>query len=878
MLQKPFRCFPVILLATLLTLPGVAMAQSQTDTGKTRIESNAFVPDETGFARAAAPFLKKHCDRCHGGEKQEADFRIDTQLTADLSDPGNRQRWAEVVDVLNSHSMPPEDEPQPEAVETAMIVDWATEQTRQAELVSRSTLIVLRRMNRAEYHNTIRDLVGIDFDTSGFPQDPPAGGFDNNGSALTMSPLLIELYYEAARKILDRAIVTTEKPKSIRWRFEPETGDSDSNRVEYAGQRVIVNGGNNRMQDGFRIIHHNSWDKTINARDFALPEVGEYIIRVRAAGTVATREQVIESARTILQDRLDKQTKEKPDGEKWHRQQFESDLKHFQTHRIYDYGPPRARLTLTLGGQPKVIGEFDVDASPADPQVTEFQVRCTTERAGVTVDYAYSIPRDLENFWFQSHDNFARPELYVDWVEIEGPINPAWPPLSHTRVLGDVAKRPNADGKSGDAKRAKGIIQRFMKLAFRRPVRTAEVDEKMALFESAQKQHDVFEEAIKRPLISILVSPSFLYLTEPETAEFARETESSAPPARLLTAHQLATRLSYFLWSTMPDEELTALADSGAILDENQIENQLDRMLADSRSEAFVKNFAGQWLGLRDVGANPPAEDLYPQYDRHLETSIVAESESFFRELLHRDLDVMNFVKSDFVLINERLARFYGIDGVKGDEFRRVKVPDGVMRGGILTQASILTTTSNGTRTSPVKRGTWILKNILGMDPGLPVANAGEIAPKVPGIDKATVRQRLEIHRTLPQCARCHNRIDPLGFALENFDACGDYREREGHGYKGRIEQNDPVIDASSKLPDGTEITGLRDLQNSLIAREEAFLNCLAGKIMTYALGREPGLADNPEIAAIIARANQNDRTLRSLLKAVVVSETFRSR
>lgn len=878
MIQMLSRSSIVICAATLLLVPDTARAQSQPNTTQKPVNSEAFVPDDAGFARAATPFLQKHCVRCHGSEKQEADFRIDTQLTADLSDRGNRQRWAEVVDVLNSHSMPPEDEPQPDAAETASIVDWATEQTRRAELLSRSSLIVLRRMNRAEYRNTIRDLVGIDFDTSGFPQDPPAGGFDNNGSALTMSPLLIELYYEAARKILDRAIVTTEKPASIRWRFEPETGDSDSNRVEYARQRVIVNGGKNRAEDGFRIIHHNSWDKTINARDFALPEVGDYIIRVRAAGTVPTREQVVESARAALQDRLDKQMKEKLDGEKWHRQQLERDLQHFQTHRIYDYGPPRARLTLTLGGQPKVIGEFDVDASPVDPEVTEFKVRCTTEKAGVTVDYAYSIPRELENFWFQTHDSFARPELYVDWVEIEGPMNPVWPPASHSKLFGNSAAADGVAAANNDASRAKQIIQQFIKMAFRRPVTDTEVAEKLALFEAAQTRNGVFEEAIKIPLISILVSPSFLYLTEPEMAEFTGEPASFVPASRPLTAHQLATRLSYFLWSTMPDDELMALADSDAILAEDQLTQQVDRMLADPRSEAFVKNFAGQWLGLRDVGANPPAEDLYPQYDRHLETSIVAESESFFRELLHKDLDVMNFVKSDFVVINERLARFYGIDGVQGDEFRRVSVPDGVMRGGILTQASILTTTSNGTRTSPVKRGTWILKNILGMDPGLPVANAGEIAPKVPGIDKATVRQRLEIHRTLPQCARCHNRIDPLGFALENFNACGEYREREGHGYKGRIEQNDPVIDTTSKLPDGTEITGLRDLQNALLDKDEMFLNCLTGKMLTYALGREPGLADNPEIAAIVARVNENGRTLRSLLKAVVVSETFRSR
>jgi hypothetical protein len=281
---------------------------------------------------------------------------------------------------------------------------------------------------------------------------------------------------------------------------------------------------------------------------------------------------------------------------------------------------------------------------------------------------------------------------------------------------------------------------------------------------------------------------------------------------------------------------------------------------------------------LREVGANPPASDLYPHYDRHLETSIVGESEAYFREFLQHDLDVRQMIRSDFVTINERLARFYHIPNVRGDEFRRVSVPPGVSRGGIVTQASILTVTSNGTRTSPVKRGTWILKTLLGTDPGLPVANAGEIAPKVPGLDKATVRQRLEIHRELPQCARCHSKIDPLGFALENYNAAGQWREQEGFGYKGRIGRDDPQIDASSKMPDGTVINGVAGLQRAMLAREDLFLGALSAKLMTYALGREIGLADQPAVKSAVADMQRNGYTLRSLVKHIVASETFETK
>jgi hypothetical protein len=302
-------------------------------------------------------------------------------------------------------------------------------------------------------------------------------------------------------------------------------------------------------------------------------------------------------------------------------------------------------------------------------------------------------------------------------------------------------------------------------------------------------------------------------------------------------------------------------------------------MLKDPKSREFVTNFAGQWLSLREVGANPPAPDLFPEYDRHLELSIIKESQEFFATILNEKLPLKNFIDSDFIVINERLARFYDIPNIKGDEFRKVKVPSGIERGGIMTQASILSITSNGTRTSPVKRGVWVMKTLLGTDPGLPVANAGEIAPKVPGIDKATVRDRLEIHRELPQCSRCHNKIDPLGFALENYNAAGQWRTQEGFGYKGRVGKNDPKIDASSKLPDGTPINGIADLQRALIKKDELFYGCLTRKLMTYAYGRELALSDETHVKNIVHELEQPGKdNLPQLIELIVLSEPFQTK
>lgn len=993
----------------LLALPvQPAEAQPESDSGRTTMK-----PDDEGYRRTAEPFFRQFCIGCHGPDLQEGEFRVDDDLKNDFLNLTTKGHWGEVVNVLNSHEMPPEGEKQPSSREVSRVVDWITEQMVRAELVRRDTQIVLRRLNRAEYKNTIRDLVGVDFDTSGFPQDPPAGGFDNNGRALTLSPLHLELYYKAARKIFDQALIEGPQPPAIKWRFNIEVGDGDSSRVEYDGQRVIVHGARNPVENGFKVIHHNSWDKSPSMRDFKLAHAGEYIIRVRAAGRVPSRKDVVASARVYLERRIaDLRQKNKTREADYRQQALTEDLGHFENDFMYGYGPARLKLGINLGGQPIVVDEYDVPNTIDKPGIFESRAKMSTlPRAGIKIEYAYDIPKVLENFWMQTGDEFKRPELLIDWVELEGPVHPTWPPLSHQLILFDSPLR-----QRNERGYAREVLARFMKRAYRRPVSDAEVDVKLALYDLVRKESPSFVEAIKTPLSAVLVSPHFLYLAEPEAdatlaalprpkavpaertlARIAaasprvlqnseKATEAAATPKRLsdsfrryrdtsgrqivgrlialkgvtvqielsggrvvsvpltkfsstdrayiralaakaaaanpkpatpkptpgtpepvkptpgtptrpgvpdaspsasggspdlrrLNNFELASRLSYFLWSTMPDDELFQLAEQGKLTAPETLGGQVDRMLSDPRSDAFVTNFAGQWLSLREVGANPPAPDLYPRYDRHLEKSIVQESEEFFKEILHNRLSLMSFVRSDFVVVNERLARFYGIPNVRGDHFRRVRVPKGVHRGGIVTQASVLTITSNGTRTSPVKRGTWVMKNVLGIDPGLPVANAGDIAPKVPGLDKATVRQRLEIHRSLPQCARCHNKIDPLGFGLENFNAAGEWREQEGFGYKGRIQKNDPAIDSSSKMIDGTEFTGVDGLQDVLMKKRDLFLNCLSGKLYTYALGRELGIADQPHIKAAVTHVKRSgNNNLPALIRFIVTSDPFLNR
>ena len=819
--------------------------------------------DPAGFIATVQPFLQDHCVKCHGPDKQKGKLRLDT-LPADFKDPVVVAKWNEVITSVSNHEMPPEEELQPSPEAAGKLAAWLEHQLAVAEVAARSTRVVLRRMNRAEYDNTIRDLIGLDFKPSEkFPEDPPAGGFDNIGQALTMSPMQMELYYAAAREILDRALVEGPAPPVIKWGFEPEenTQGGDRYRVKRGGNNILLNDGENPTEQGFTVIRHDAWNKSVGFRDFAVPHEGEYVIRIRAAGRVPGRDALVAGATRMLEQQRKDKTASEPKGKSYHDLEFESAVQHFATHPIYEYGPPRLRVSRHLGGTPRVLSEMDIPALETDPGIYEVRGWFSTANAGLEFNYAYGIPKLLENAPLQDKEGFARPVLLIDWIEMEGPIVQSWPPPSHHSVLVDSPFR----GKD-EIGYARDVLNKFMTRAYRRPVTPDEVAGRLALFEKVRPEKPSFVEAIKVPLAAVLASPHFLYLVEPESLQ---------EKPRVLTAFELASRLSYFLWSSMPDGELFRLAETGELTKPQVLRQQVHRLLADPRSGAFVTNFAGQWLGLRKVGANPPSQTLYPEYDRHLEISLRRETEGFFAEILRHDLDARNLIKSDFVTINERLARFYGIPGVKGDAIRRVSVPPESNRGGLVTQASIHSITSNGTRTSPVVRGVWILKTLLGSDPGLPVANVGEIQPDVPGIDKATVRQRLAIHREIASCARCHDKLDPLGLALENFDAAGQWRDREGHGYNGRIEKSDPLIDASAKMPDGTAFAGVRGLQEQLLKKEDQFFNTLASQLTTYALGRELGFSDRAAVRSFVEQMKQDKHSLRALITAIATSDSF---
>lgn len=836
------------------------------------------------FPTVVTPFLEAHCVKCHGPEKQKADLRLDT-LEADFTRHHVAERWSEVMHMLNGGEMPPEEEPRPRAGRIETVTRWIAAELQAASAAAQSTggRVVLRRLNRAEYNNTVRDLIGIDFQPAAeFPEDPPAHGFDNIGRALSVSPLHMEKYVKAAREIVDAALVSGERPRFWSWHLEVEDGHR-SNEFEgrrsagrdeiwvqdpHQDHRYLVKGGAASVREGFVIKKSSKDEGAAGFRWFKIPASGTYRIRVRAGGQVPTREQVVDTTREILWQRQEENNRKREEKGRtvlsraeWEATQWAEAAEHFETDFIYDYGYPRLKVATDEG---VIVGEVSVEVSPDDARVYEFFHTFDGEGLeGIDLVNNYQVPRVLENFWFQNRPEFARPELWIDWVEVEGPYYAEWPPASHRRLLFDSPKR------SDESAYARAVLERFMFGAFRRPVAAEEVDAMHALYETMRPAKANFVEAIKVPLMAVLASPHFLYLVEPAV-------EDGTP--RPLNNFELASRLSYFLWSSMPDEMLFDLAERGELRRPEVLAAQVDRMLAHSKVEALARNFAGQWLGLRKVGANPPVETLFPKYDDHLEQSMVGESEAFFLEILRNDLSVMNFIQSDFVTVNQRMARFYGIGGVKGDAFRRVAVPEGVRRGGLFTQAAMLTITSNGTRTSPVHRGVWILENILGDPPPPPPPDAGDIQPKVPGIDKATVRVRLEAHRRIEQCAGCHRKIDPLGFGLENYHADGSWRDQEGFGYNGRVNRDDPVVDAGGRLPDGREFLGVRELQEILLEEEDQFLMCLAEKLYTYALGRGVELADRSELERFCANMKSREYTLRSLIKVIVQSESFRTK
>jgi hypothetical protein len=453
---------------------------------------------------------------------------------------------------------------------------------------------------------------------------------------------------------------------------------------------------------------------------------------------------------------------------------------------------------------------------------------------------------------------------------VEGPLIDSWPPASHRHLFGDLPLRPVSPGSQvltvtpeqprADAKR---LLSAFMRRAYRRPVTPEDVEPitKLVLAQLDAKQS--FEEAMRVGYKAILCMPDFLYFPEKRGAEddFA-----------------LAARLAYFLWNTQPDDELEKLAEKGVLSRPEQLRAQVERLLNDPKAQAFIQNFLAQWLDLRLIDFTMPDRKLYPEYDDALRKSMVEETELFFAEVLKKDLSLVNFVDSDFAMLNERLAQHYGIAGVKGPALRRVTLPPGSHRGGVLTQASVLKVTANGTTTSPVVRGAWVMRNILGKPPDPPPPNAGAIEPDIRGAK--TIREQLDKHRKAASCASCHVKIDPAGFALENFDVTGQWRDkyRVLTGPNLAMTRNGPQVEADSALPDGRTFRNIDELKKLLVEDKDQLARCLSEKLLIYATGRGLRFSDRAVVKEIVARNRDKKYGFRSLIHEIAQSRAFLDR
>lgn len=776
-------------------------------------------------------FFAQHCQACHAGSKPKGDLRLDN-LSREFADNDTREQWLKVLEQLKSGTMPPKGKPRPPAQEVQAVMAWISQQVAAAETAANGGQgrVVLRRLNRNEYENTVRDLLGVSLDLKDLlPLDTSTSGFDNSAEALHVSSYLMENYLEAADRVLDAAIVNGSKPQTINKRFSLK----DERTVKATGSVYRY------VDDGVAIF--SSWVSAniqVTMWNFRTHERGLYRFRISGYG-------------------------------------FQSDNKPITFHVMAG--------TMAAPTEQYLVDYFAVP--PDEPTVIEFTERLEARNTiRIVADGLPAKPPEVEK---AGADKYTGPGMVVQWVEIEGPLMDSWPPESHRRLFGDMKQEPapTADQPKrrevvsqqplADAER---ILRDFTRRAFRRNVADADIKPFLARVEAKLKENYSFEQAMRVGLKAVLVSPHFLFL---------REKVGGVQPAgpTALDDFALASRLSYFLWSSMPDEELCKLAEQGTLRRPDTLRQQVERMLRDPKAKAFTENFAGQWLGLRAIDATTPDPMLYPEYDDVLKVAMVKETLLFFDEVLKNDLSLTNFVASDFTMLNARLAKLYGIPGVQGMEFRKVALPPESHRGGVMTMASVLKVTANGTTTSPILRGAWVLDRILGTPPPKPTVDVEAVEPDIRGA--TTIRNQLAKHRQNEACANCHSQIDPPGFALENFDVMGGWRDsyRKVGDYGPMIVdgrrvryRNGPPVDAADQLPDGRRFANIDEYKQLLLQDKDQLARSLAEKLLTYATGAAPTTGDRPEIERIVIATRGKNYGLRSLVHEIVQSSTFQTK
>jgi len=730
------------------------------------------------YAKDVKPLLEEYCYDCHADGTDKGGLSLD-KWNDEASLVADRKLWKEVEHQVGAKVMPPaKRKAQPTDAERAIIAEWIDGVVFYVDCSKPDPgRVTIRRLNRKEYSNTVRDLVGVNFEAAAdFPPDDTGYGFDNIGDVLSISPVLLEKYLAAAEKVMGQAI-RTEKPAEPTKRY---SGDTLRGGGAHNASRILSTNGRITLR------HRAAY-------------TGEYLVRIRAAAHQAGKEP--------------------------------------------------AKMTLNQGG--KNLKTFDVANDPNNFKNFEFKLRLTKGNQDIAVEFINDFfdPKEKD-------PNRRDRNLLVDRIEVSGPLGFKGPPVPrfHREWL------PEDPSKVDGRVVGRQIIEKFATRAFRRPVLDNEVDRLMALARQGSEGEEeyAFEKGIKLAMVAVLVSPNFLFRNEfqpnPDNPEAVYK----------INEHALAARLSYFLWSSMPDDELVELAASKSL--RKNWDAQVRRMLADPRSRALTENFAGQWLQLRDLDLVNPDRKRFSEFDRELVTSMRKETETFFEYVKNENRSIIDFISADYTFANQRLAKHYGMGEMKGSELRKVSLK-GSPRGGLLTHGSILTLTSNPTRTSPVKRGKWILENILGTPPPEAPANVPSLDAK--GKLQGNLRERLEQHRADPNCASCHALMDPIGLAFENFDAIGRWRDKnEGKG-----------IDTSAVLDTGEKIDGAADLRRVLAEKRSGqFTRTMTTAMMTYAIGRGMEYYDRCAIDKVVETVEKDGHRFESLVIAVTRSVPFQMR
>lgn len=775
------------------------------------------------FEEAVGGYFQQHCIRCHGTEKQEGEFRIDN-LSKEV---GIRDTalWAEVRERISSGEMPPEDVENPPSAETsAEVVEWLSQKIKAGEEIrmAKRDRISFYRLSRDEYVNTIYDLLGVHFDASdpgGFSEDPEWHGFERIGSVLSLSPSHIEKYLEAAETILDEAYPDKPiEPTTIAKPAVPPNTVSEPyrSRLEAAG-----------LLDKVRF---DLWpqDKHRYSNPGRLIAPGVYEMKIQLSG---------------LKPENGRSPRLKVYHKKLDRVLFEQDV-------IAPEDQPvviRFRTHLPAGNQ-------DIEV------VNEVPGPSNLPRSGRHGRKPFVSIKDGRIPWqlkLTDEDGKALyPFLIIDWAEWTGPIVTE----SEAALRADYFPSED-DGMDG----VRAGLTNLARKAFRRELHANEIDRYLDIVNQEIESGESFHSAVKAGMLAILCSKSFLFIIE------GNENENREK----LTDHELATRLSYFLWSTMPDKELFSLAEQNVLHEDAVLQQQLQRMLADPKAERFAASFSTQWLRLKKVGMFPPDAKLYPEYDTHLEQSMIGETQAYFAHVLRNNLPLKEFLDSQWTMVNPRLASFYGVDVDPVDKFQKVALQKDDHRGGLLTQAAILSLTSDGTRHRPVHRGVWVSESILGKSPPPPPANVEPIEPNPLDAPKATLRMKLDAHKSNSNCAACHRKIDPLGFAFENYDAIGNWRTTEKIS---RGQGADPLVDPSGELPDGRKFADAAEFKQLLVDDIDAFHQTFIEKLATYGLRRAVSFEDHEKILAIASANKKQDYRLQSLIESFVMSDLFRNR